>query len=65
MLNTKQVQIESDWLTLRQAVAIYPVSRRVFLRWIREGRLKPARPFSGPKILLKRAEVEELIEATR
>jgi excisionase family DNA binding protein len=54
----------SDWVDLNQAERIYPFSRRTFWLWISEGRLAAYRP-GRRKILLKRSDIDKLIEATR
>lgn len=65
MAITKQPPTGPEWLDLRQAQAAFPLSRRVLWRWIREGRLATYRPFEGRKVLVKRSDIEAILEATR
>jgi excisionase family DNA binding protein len=52
-------------LDLRQAAREYAISRPTLWRWIRCGRLPAFRPFASPKFLVKRRDLEALIEASR
>ena len=53
----------SEWLDLRQTEHEFPVSRRTLWSWISDGRLPAYKPFR--KILIKRADIEQLLESTR
>ena len=54
---------QSEWLDLTQAETEYPVSRRSLWHFIAQERLPAYRPFR--KVLIKRADLESLIESTR
>ena len=52
-----------DWLTLRQADAEGPFSRRTLWKFIASGRLQAYRPLPK-KILIRRSDLTRLIEAS-
>lgn len=54
----------SEWLSLKQAEQVYPISRRTFWKWISEGRLPAFKPF-GRKVLLRRSDIDKVLAATR
>jgi len=62
-MNIQQIP-SSDWIDLKQVELAYPFSRRTAWKWISEGRLKAYKPFSR-KILLRRSEIDRLLEATK
>ena len=53
----------SDFVDLRQAVRAYPISKGILWKWIAQGRLSTYKPFQ--KVLLRRSEIDNLIEMTR
>jgi excisionase family DNA binding protein len=53
----------NEWLDLKQAEHMYPISKRTFWQWITKGKLCIYRPFAGRKVLLKRVDIDRLIEA--
>lgn len=52
-----------DWLDLKQIEREFPVSKRSLWVWISSGKLPAYRPFR--KVLVKRSDLEKLLEATR
>lgn len=58
------LQYQSDWVDSTLFEKLYPFSRRTFFLWIEEGKLTPYRP-SPRKTLVKRSEVDRLIEASK
>ncbi len=54
----------SDWIDLNQVDRVYPFSKRTAWKWIAEGRLTAYRPFKK-KVVLRRSEIDRLLEATR
>lgn len=57
-------QFQADWIDSTIFAQIYPFSRRTFFAWIAEGKLIPYRP-SARKTLVRRSDVDRLIEASR
>jgi excisionase family DNA binding protein len=56
--------LHTEWLDAKRFVSEYPFSQRTFWQWIAEGKLTPYRP-SRRKTLVKRSEVEQIIEASK
>jgi excisionase family DNA binding protein len=52
-------------LTISQAARAYSISRHTLWRWIRSGRLAAFRPFAAKKFLVKREDIEAIIESSR
>jgi len=54
----------AEWIDLNQAERLYPVSRRTFWCWISGGRIPAYRP-GKRKVLLKRSDIDKLLESKR
>jgi excisionase family DNA binding protein len=63
-MRTSQQVLSSDFLDLKQAETLYPISSRSIWKFIAEGRLPAFRPL-GRKVLIRRADLDRLILAAR
>lgn len=62
--NVHTGDIPSDWIDLNQFERLYPFSRRTAWVWISEGRIPAYRP-GRRKVLLKRSDIDKMIESKR
>ncbi len=54
-----------QFIDLHQAAREYSISKQTLRRWIRSGRLPAFWPFAARKFLLRRADLDALIERSR
>jgi excisionase family DNA binding protein len=56
--------LQSEWIDAAKFEVLYSLSRRTFFLWIADGRLPVYRP-SRRKTLVKRSDVEKILEASK
>ncbi len=63
-MNTMTHAPQSEWIDAAKFEVLYSLSRRTYWQWIAEGKLTAYRPCKR-KTLVRRADVEKVLEASR
>jgi len=63
-MNTMTHALQSEWIDAAKFEVLYSLSRRTFWLWISQGKLPAYKPCKR-KTLVKRSDVERLLEASK